>query len=131
MNGSWNDFLSNARALTSMYTDAPSFLELHELTLHREGPRLDLRIQLDRFPDKAPKKWMEAQPNRLQVLLRLSGITDFAITGWSTSNSIMSATFTGSPHEFSFVLTSSFSTLAGRAVDMQLAQFLPYREETL
>ena len=82
----WTRFLVDARAIHSIYGagDPPlTNVDLHELVLHRDGPKVVLRFDLADFPLAPPAKWAAARYNRLQ--LRLAAIVSrVSIEGWGT-----------------------------------------------
>ena len=82
----WIQLLAKARALEDIYgADPPSLrgVDLHEVALHRDGPRATLRFDLAGFPASPPPKWLATRCNRVQ--LQISAIVqDVAISGWQT-----------------------------------------------
>jgi Immunity protein 50 len=83
-NSSWLDFLVDASAIRSVFGDQVPTLEnidLHEVVLHRDGPRVLLRFDLSQFPSHPPKKWAFAGFNRVQVRLLAVGVRELAILG--------------------------------------------------
>jgi len=59
---------------------------LHEICLHRDGPRVLLRFDLPDFPAEPPKKWLAQQANVVQVTLTLVGIRSISLSGWSNES---------------------------------------------
>ena len=80
----WTQLLLRPQAIRTVYAySAPSFAVLHEIVLSREGPRAELRLELDRFADNPPKRW-EPCFNRVQVILRFDELREINIErlGW-------------------------------------------------
>jgi|688.fasta_scaffold288525_2 hypothetical protein len=88
MKMTWIDYLGNKLAVDSVYSAAPSLVDvrLHEVRLHQDGPRVSLRLDLNDFPDNPPRKWVVGKFNRTQLTLVLIDISDFQMTGWSLNN---------------------------------------------
>lgn len=84
---SWTDFLIDKSKIISIYGNKiPSLQEvdLHEVILNRDGPRIVLRFDLPEFPDSPPKKWLALGFNRVQVQLMVLNIHELAIENFST-----------------------------------------------
>ncbi|WP_422769934.1 Imm50 family immunity protein [Plantactinospora sp. WMMC1484] len=82
----WWDLIMDARGITAIYGGAPPALDdvvVHEITLHRDGPSVRLRIDLPSYPDPAPPKWRAQGYNVVQVVLTMVGVRDVALRGWS------------------------------------------------
>ena len=86
----WHDFAQNPEAVTSLYDVPPSLqgLQLQEITLHVDGPRLELRGDLTRFPDRPPARWVASGYNAVQLQLDLFGLQSVQLSGWSTENRV-------------------------------------------
>jgi hypothetical protein len=85
---SWTDSLLDAATVEAIFGEKPPTLEhvdLHEIILHRDGPRVLLRFDLQDFPARPPKKWSAAGFNRVQMRLLVSGVKELAITGWQAN----------------------------------------------
>jgi hypothetical protein len=74
-------------AMSQLYKTVPSLegLELHELLLHRDGPRLTLKANLPCFPDAPPDRWVRQGYNKVSIQLDFWGIQSVNISGWSTN----------------------------------------------
>ncbi|WP_374250829.1 Imm50 family immunity protein [Micromonospora sp. R77] len=86
-NASWVDLLLEPRGIRAIYGEDPPTLtavDLHDLVLHRDGPRATLRLDLAQFPRKPPKKWADQGFNVVQVQLTLVDVQHLSIAGWST-----------------------------------------------
>ncbi|MGW1803452.1 Imm50 family immunity protein [Streptomyces sp. NPDC002078] len=84
---SWTSFLHNPEGITSIYQGAPPDLtgvHLHEAALHVDGPTLKLRLDLTRYPDQPPRKWVAQGFNTVQIELCLSGLKTVALEGFGT-----------------------------------------------
>lgn len=60
-------------------------VDLHEVALQRDGPRLQLRFDLPRFPDHPPARW-HADANAVQVTVDFWMIEELIVNGWGTTN---------------------------------------------
>jgi hypothetical protein len=84
----WISACDNLQALERLYTSLEGLesVNLHEVVLHRGGPRLILRFDLPRFPDRErPPRW-SPEANTLQVELSFWGTADVRLTGWTPEN---------------------------------------------
>ena len=83
----WVDLLSEPHGIRAIYgEDLPTLtsVDLHELVLHRDGPRATLRFDLGQFPRKPPKKWDEKCFNVVQVQLTLVDVRHLTVAAWTT-----------------------------------------------
>jgi Immunity protein 50 len=83
---SWLHFVTDASPVEAVYGKTmPSLLDLdlHELTLHRDGPRLSLRFDFRDFPIPVPEKWEKRGCNRVQIKLSVIGLNSLSIIGFS------------------------------------------------
>lgn len=82
----WVDALSDAGPIKGVYRqEVPSLagVVLHEICLHRDGPRITLRFDLPSFPADPPKKWVDQGFGIAQIELMLIGIEKLSLQGWS------------------------------------------------
>lgn len=87
----WISYLADASPVRAIYgSDCPDLelISLHELVLHRDGPRAVLRFDLKEFPNTPPKKWAAAGYNTVQVVLTAYRIEHLSILGWGTNVTI-------------------------------------------
>ena len=85
---SWMDFLTERKKIDAIFGDVEPHLnsvELHEVSLNRDGPKVILRFDFSEFPIFPPKKWGLAGFNRVQIQLIALGIDDLNIQGWGTA----------------------------------------------
>lgn len=81
---SWIDLVLDAAPVKAVFgPNAPSLegIDLHEINLHRDGPRVLLRFDLRDFPARAPQKWSSAGFNRVQIRLMALGVQLLKIAG--------------------------------------------------
>lgn len=84
----WTQYVNETTGLTAVYSGAVPTLErvsLHEVCLHRDGPSVLLRFDLNKFPVNPPKKWVSQGFNTVQISLRLLGVDDIQFSGWSSN----------------------------------------------
>lgn len=80
----WTDSLLDAAPVKAIFGPNPPSLEgidLHEINLHRDGPRALLRFDLQDFPVHPPRKWASAGFNRVQMRLIALGVQLLEIAG--------------------------------------------------
>lgn len=84
----WLSLAENPKAILSLYGKPPSLsaIDLIEVKLHRDGPRLELRADLAQFPEDPPDKWRANGYNTVQMKLSLVGLKDINISSWSLRN---------------------------------------------
>lgn len=83
----WWELTENPRIVLA-YRDRPPDLvgiEIHSVTLQRDGPTLGLVAALPRFSDRPSPRW-PAGANATQAELRFSGLRTVSLAGWGTSN---------------------------------------------
>ncbi|WP_245713547.1 Imm50 family immunity protein [Nocardia vaccinii] len=88
---SWIELLTDARAIRAIYRDNPPSLDnltMHELCLHRDGPRAVINAVLAEFPSDPPKKWRDQGFNTVYIKLYLEGVTKADISGIDTDSRI-------------------------------------------
>lgn len=81
----WTERLIDSRSITSIFgAHAPSLarVTLHELALHRDGPRAIVRFDLPEYPDQPPKKWAAQRFNVVQLQLALDSLEHVEVSGW-------------------------------------------------
>jgi hypothetical protein len=126
--GKWTDFLLTRQSLEALYRESPDIREVHDVTLLRDGPQLNVFVELAALPDPMPLKWVERGCNRVQVLLTLVGIHDLKITAWGTSNPVATE-FSGEPRAFRFRFSGPSTNIEGEANYMMIERFSAYRSE--
>ena len=83
----WAALLMDARPIAALFGRSSPPLTavvLHEVTLHRDGPRVVLRFDLADFPADPPPKWTLAGFNQLQLRLVAAGVQSLELSGWSS-----------------------------------------------
>lgn len=82
----WTDLVLDSEKIKAIFPKTIPPLEsinLHEIILHRDGPRITLRFDLAAYPAIPPKKWQLQGYNRVQIQLTLIGTTAVSIAGWA------------------------------------------------
>lgn len=85
----WLDALDDPQGIRAIYgDDVPSLtaVPIHEVCLHRDGPRVVLRFDLPRYPTDPPQKWTAQGFNTVQVQLMLVDILELSLDGWSNES---------------------------------------------
>ena len=81
---SWTKLLTDINKISAIFGDQEPSLKsvnLHEITLNRDGPKVVLRFDLPDFPKSSPKKWRQAGFNCVQIQLMALSIHDLKIEG--------------------------------------------------
>lgn len=84
----WTDSVLDAAPVKAIFGPNPPSLEgidLHEINLHRDGPRVLLRFDLQDFPVHPPRKWASAGFNRVQMRFIALGVQLMEIAGLQSS----------------------------------------------
>jgi hypothetical protein len=83
----WNDLALNPRVVLGYYTVPPELdtVEVHSLRLHRDGPNLEMTVEMAAFPDIPSPRW-DALANSAQGRFLFLGLRKIKIEGWGTSN---------------------------------------------
>jgi hypothetical protein len=86
----WHELAENPKAMSQLYKTVPSLeaLELHEVFLHRDGPRLTLKATLACFPDAPPDRWVRDGYCKASIQLDFWGIQSVNISNWSTNMTV-------------------------------------------
>ncbi|NIM40577.1 MAG: hypothetical protein GTN84_06170 [Hydrogenophaga sp.] len=80
----WTDLLRDAAPIKAIYgLHLPTLegIDLHEICLHRDGPRALLRFDLKDFPSFPPKKWSSSGFNRVQIRLCATDVQSVKLEG--------------------------------------------------
>jgi len=82
----WPQSLENPQAISSLFPglDDLSLVELHEVIVHRDGPLLRLRFDVQIVPKPLPERW-PVETNTTQITLAAWGVEALRFTGWGTS----------------------------------------------
>jgi hypothetical protein len=80
--------LENSGPIEHLFSAPPPLdkVRLHEVVLHRYGPRLSIRFDLGAFPVSPPKKWVDKGYNTVQITLTFGDIQSLSISLWSSEN---------------------------------------------
>jgi Immunity protein 50 len=86
----WYELAENPRAITELYSEVPLLqsIRLVEVLLLRDGPRMTIKTDLPRFPDKAPARWKLQGYNEIQLQLDFWGVQSLHIAHWSTEDQV-------------------------------------------
>jgi hypothetical protein len=125
----WYLHCENRQALERLYTswEGLKAVELHEMVIHRDGPRLQFRIELPRFPDWPPPRWRRGE-NAVQVEVSFWGVTGLGIDGWTNRNEGL-LTVTGEGEERRLAFRSSAMTLEAGFTVARIDRFTAYIDE--
>ncbi|SBT38145.1 Imm50 family immunity protein [Micromonospora auratinigra] len=85
---SWLDLVTNSHGLRQIFHgQAPALdgVDLHEISVGREGPTLRIRFDLRAFPADPPVKWRRSGFNAVQVELLFGGVSALSLQGVSVN----------------------------------------------
>ncbi|ENX3944729.1 Imm50 family immunity protein [Photobacterium damselae] len=83
----WTKYLLDSNKIKAIFGDKiPSIeaIDLHEVLLNRDGPKVTFRFDLSDYPENPPKKWQAAGFNCVQVQLVALSVHDLQINGFSS-----------------------------------------------
>lgn len=123
----WYQLCENAQAIEQLYITPPALdqVEMFEVCVQRDGPHLQLRVELPTFPDKPPARW-PAGANAVQVTLDLWGMTDVELAGWGTTNAGTLTLARADDGRVRFAFVSASSRLTGSCLVARIAGFSAY-----
>jgi len=81
----WLELVTNPDPIFAIFgSEIPTLdnIDLHEIILHREGPKAILRFDLKDYPKQPPKKWLAGQFNKVQLKLQAFGLQDLKLYGF-------------------------------------------------
>jgi hypothetical protein len=86
----WYQCADNPQAVSHLYSEVPPLhaVELVQIVLHEDGPRIELRGNLPQFPDAPPARWGLLKYNKVQLRLDFWIVDSIKIEGWTTHNII-------------------------------------------
>ncbi|WP_086820110.1 Imm50 family immunity protein [Allokutzneria sp. NRRL B-24872] len=86
---SWLDHVGERRKMVDKVYSAPPSLtdvDLFQVDVDREGPRIDMRFDLATFADNPLTEWVADGRNRIQLKLTFSFVRDLVIRGFGWEN---------------------------------------------
>lgn len=84
----WTEFLVDDKQLKGIFGDSIVSLmnvSIHEVMMHRNGPAVTLRFDLEDFPIEPPKKWRDNNFNTVQMTLSCVDVSNLSVSGLSTT----------------------------------------------
>jgi Immunity protein 50 len=81
----WSELVGGADKIGAIFSNSPPNLtdvDLHEITLHRDGPHATLCFDLLTYPAFPPRKWQTQNFNKVQMRLMCFGLSSVSINGW-------------------------------------------------
>jgi hypothetical protein len=126
----WYTLCANPQAIEQLYTIPPTLntVELHELSMLRDGPQMQLRLELPTFPDRPPPKW-PSKANVVQMTLDVWGVTELELAGWGTTNRGVLLLTQRENDMLRFTFTSATLRLSGQCIAMRISHFSPYMKK--
>jgi len=86
---SWIDVVDDPRGIRAIYgARVPALVRavLHEIRLHRDGPRVTFVVDLPEYPRSPPRRWAAQRFNTVQIHLTVDGVHSVTINGLSTTS---------------------------------------------
>lgn len=86
----WYELALNPQAVSQLYAETPLLegVELVEVVLHRDGPKLQMKFNIPQLPDHPPDRWIRNGYNAAQMQLDFFDVAEVQMLGWSTSNQV-------------------------------------------
>ena len=83
----WYSLAINPKAITSVFGELPPLesVSLFGIVMDRDGPCVQLRFDVDKFPDHPPKKWLVGY-SQVQLTVNFIDIEDVLIDRWGRNN---------------------------------------------
>lgn len=103
----WTDYLVNSHYINAIYHEnKPSLnnVDIHEIIFHRDGPKITIRMNLEKYPDAPPKKWIIQKFNTVQITLSLIDVECVNMSGWVDTTYAASINIEKKDGKINFVL---------------------------
>jgi hypothetical protein len=86
----WTELIENPQALSSVFGTAPSLdgVRVTAVALDEGGPTVSLNVALNEYPIKPPARWRRKAANAVVLGIRLLGVEDLGIHGWTSENQV-------------------------------------------
>lgn len=81
----WLELVTNPDPIRAIFgSEIPTLddIDLHEIILHHDGPKVILRFDLKDFPKQPPKKWLAGQFNKVQLKIQAFGLQNLKLDGF-------------------------------------------------
>ena len=123
----WHQHCDNPQAIEHLYHTGPALdaIDVYEIVLQRDGPFVQLRIELPTFPDRPPAKW-PAAANAVQMTLTLVGVSELALDNWGSSNRGAITIEKTENRKLRFVVATDALHLTGLCLSIQIDRFSAY-----
>jgi hypothetical protein len=95
------------------------------MTVHRDGPTLQLRVELATFADVPPKRW-DPGFNRVQVTLRFTELRAIELSGWGLDNVLSSWRIARDESQVTFSFCADQVLLSGRSSFLDIVNISGY-----
>lgn len=85
----WIEFIVNSQPIKAIYGDCtPSLenVEVYSILFNRDGPTVSIKLNLNEYPVKPPKKWEVQKFNTVQIVLSFSEVKSINMSGWVYTN---------------------------------------------
>lgn len=82
----WTDFLVDGNKVKGIFGDSIVSLKnvsIHEIVMHRDGPAVTLRFDVEDYPIDPPKKWIDNGFNTVQIALICVDVSSLSLSGLS------------------------------------------------
>ena len=123
----WYEACDNPQAFRELYASGEGLdrVRLFAALLHGDGPHLELRVELPRFPDHPPARWRDPEANRVQVTVQVWSVRDLRIEGW-TPESAGLLTLDRASDGLALAFQSETVRINARCASAWIARFSPY-----
>lgn len=122
----WYDSCHNPQALHALYDSGEGLdrVRLFAVTLRPDGPHLELRVELPRFPDHPPARW-HPEANRVQVAVDIWSVEELKVDGW-IPESAGQLTLSRAGDALELAYESDAVRISARCSGAMIARFSPY-----
>lgn len=81
---SWLDAVEDGRGVLAIFGQAPSLeaINVQGVSLHHNGPKIDMAFALRDYPAEPPKKWVAQGFTIAQLSLSFFAVEDVRLNGW-------------------------------------------------
>lgn len=123
----WHQSCDNPQAIRELYASGEGLdrVRMCAVILHGDGPHLELRVELPRFPDHPPRRWLEPEANRVQVTLQVWFVEDLRVEGWTPRSSGL-FTLDRAGDGLALAFESEAMRITARCASAWIAKFFPY-----
>lgn len=86
----WSEYTMNPQIINNIFSAEPSLanIELKMVKFHREGPIIEVHINLNDYPECPPKKWKKGNYNCVVLEIKFIDVANISMNGWESLNKV-------------------------------------------